>query len=119
MEDPCLYATNPLFGADGEGAKFPIESPSVARARWVGLPEMPNCSVSASPFRLSNIFRNEVASLFPIHGGYNTVWREAVTYASLLILLHGIFYRITLMFTVYYLSMWVEAISDFLCKMVR
>ncbi len=46
MEDPCLYATNPLFGADGEGAKFPIESPSVARARWVGLPEMPNCSVS-------------------------------------------------------------------------
>ncbi len=46
MEDPCLYATNPLFGADGEGAKFPIESLSVARARWVGLPEMPNCSVS-------------------------------------------------------------------------
>jgi hypothetical protein len=46
MEDPCLYATNPLFGTDGEGAKFPIESPSVARARWVGLPEMPNCSVS-------------------------------------------------------------------------
>jgi hypothetical protein len=46
MEDPCLYATNPLFGADGEGAKFPIESPSIARARWVGLPEMPNCSVS-------------------------------------------------------------------------
>ncbi len=46
MEDPCLYATNPLFGADGEGAKFPIENPSVARARWVGLPEMPNCSVS-------------------------------------------------------------------------
>jgi hypothetical protein len=46
MEDPCLYATNPLFGADGEGTKFPIESPSVAWARWVGLPEMPNCSVS-------------------------------------------------------------------------
>jgi hypothetical protein len=46
MEDPCLYATNPLFGADGEGARFPIENPSVARARWVGLPEMPNCSVS-------------------------------------------------------------------------
>jgi hypothetical protein len=46
MEDPCLYATNPLFGADGEGAKFAIENPSVARARWVGLPEMPNCSVS-------------------------------------------------------------------------
>jgi hypothetical protein len=46
MEDPCLYATNPLFGADGEGARLPIESPSVARARWVGLPEMPNCSVS-------------------------------------------------------------------------
>jgi hypothetical protein len=50
MEDPCLYATNPLFGADGEGARFPIESPSVARARWVGLPEMPNCSVSAYVF---------------------------------------------------------------------
>ncbi len=50
MEDPCLYATNPLFGADGEGAKFPIESPSVARARWVGLPEMPNCSVSTCVF---------------------------------------------------------------------
>ncbi len=46
MEDPCLYATNPLFGADGEGARAPIESPSVARTRWVGLPEMPNCSVS-------------------------------------------------------------------------
>jgi hypothetical protein len=46
MEDPCLYATNPLFGADGEGARVQIESPSVARARWVGLPEMPNCSVS-------------------------------------------------------------------------
>ena len=51
MEDPCLYATNPLFGADGEGARFPIESPSVARARWVGLPEMPNCSVSTYVFR--------------------------------------------------------------------
>ncbi len=48
LEDPCLYATNPLFGADGEGAKFPIENPSVARARWVGLPDMPNCSVSNS-----------------------------------------------------------------------
>jgi hypothetical protein len=47
LEDPCLYATNPLFGADGEGAKFPIENPSVARARWVGLPDMPNCSVSS------------------------------------------------------------------------
>jgi hypothetical protein len=46
LEDPCLYATNPLFGADGEGAKFPIESPSVARGRWFGLPEIPNCSVS-------------------------------------------------------------------------
>jgi hypothetical protein len=75
--------------------------------------------VLLSPFRLSIIFRNEVASLFSIHGRYNTVWREAVNYASLLILLYGIFYRITLMFTVYYLSMWVDAVSDFLCKMVR
>jgi hypothetical protein len=57
MEDPCLYATNPLFGADGEGAKFPIESPSIARARWVGLPEMPNCSVS-------NIIFNVIALLY-------------------------------------------------------
>jgi hypothetical protein len=57
MEDPCLYATNPLFGADGEGAKFPIESPSVARARWVGLPEMPNCSVSTMCYFHLFVFR--------------------------------------------------------------
>ncbi len=61
MEDPCLYATNPLFGTDGEGAKFPIESPSVTRARWVGLPEMPNCSVSTVcyvTFTLFNYYRD-------------------------------------------------------------
>ncbi len=71
------------------------------------------------PPRLSIILLNEVASLFPIHGRYNTVGREAITYAFLLLLLYGIFYRITLMFIVYYLSMWVDAISDFLCKTVR
>jgi hypothetical protein len=66
MEDPCLYATNPLFGTDGEGARFPIESPSVARARWVGLPEMPNCSVSTYGFdamELNIIFSTDLSNI--------------------------------------------------------
>ncbi len=71
----------------------------------------------SSPFRLS--IRNKCTYLFVINGRYNTVWRWAVTCASLLILLCGIFYRITFMLTLYYLPMSSDVFSGFLCKMVR
>jgi hypothetical protein len=45
MEDPSLYATNPLFGAGAEEVLCPPFRDSVSRARYVGLPDLPCCRV--------------------------------------------------------------------------
>ncbi len=85
MEDPCLYATNPLFGADGEGARIPIESPSVARARWIGLPEMPICSVSTVfYFYLSSFKSFFVTKLL----AFSQFMVDTIPYGTKLVLMH-------------------------------
>jgi hypothetical protein len=70
-------------------------------------------------FRRSNHFVTELLAFFPVHGRYNTVWREADINACLPIPLYGIFYKINFLFTVYYLSMWVDVVNDILCMTVR